>query len=129
MVTLPLLEPDSCDGCGLCCEGIGSPVLLYASRPGIGEPHPFRPDNLPQELINEIDFHFSGLTRGQEPLERCLWFDPVSRWCRHYEHRPQICIDYELGGPSCLLRRDEAIQIGEAVLTTTASDATPLHDR
>ena len=124
MLSLPLLEPTTCDGCGLCCEGIGSPVLLYASRPGIGQPHPFRPANLPQELIDEIDFHFSGLTRGQEPLARCLWFDPVSRRCRHYEHRPQVCIDYELGGRACLSRRREAVQNGEAVLSPTASDET-----
>ncbi|MEK6258908.1 MAG: hypothetical protein AABP62_09865 [Planctomycetota bacterium] len=34
----------------------------------------------------------SGLTRVQEPLAHCLWYDPVSRQCRHYEHRPQIGI-------------------------------------
>ena len=113
MLTLPLLQPASCDGCGLCCEGIGSPVLLYASRPGFGEPHPFRPAELPQELIEEIDFHFSGLTRGQEPLARCLWFDPLTRQCQHYEYRPQVCIDYELGGRACLSRRREAVQNGE----------------
>ena len=110
---LLVLTPPSCDGCGLCCEGIGSPVLLYASRPGFGEPHPYRPVGLPQELIAEIDSHFSGLTRGQEPLARCLWFDPVARQCQHYEYRPQVCIDYELGGRACLSRRREAVQNGE----------------
>ena len=124
---LLISSPDSCDGCGLCCEGIGSPVLLYASRPGFGVPHPFRPANLPQELIEEIDFHFSGLTRGQEPLERCLWFDVTTRQCRHYELRPQLCRDYELGGQACLIRREEAIQNGEsfparAVLDETAAN-------
>ena len=69
MLALSVLTPSSCDGCGLCCEGIGSPVLLYASRPGFGEPHPYRPDGLPQELIEEIDLHFSGLMRGQEPQD------------------------------------------------------------
>ena len=124
---LLILAPDSCDGCGLCCEGIGSPVLLYASRPGIGEPHPFRPTDLPRELIEEIDFHFSGLTRGQEPLARCFWFDPESRRCRHYEHRPQLCRDYELGGPACLGRRREAVQNGEAIPAATVSDESGPH--
>ena len=78
MLMLPVIAPASCDGCGLCCEGIGSPVLLYASRAGIGERHPFRPADLPQELVDEIDFHFSGLTRGRELLEHLFWFDPVS---------------------------------------------------
>lgn len=104
---LDVLQPASCDGCGLCCEGIGSPVLLYATRPGRRDFHPYRPDDLPAELAAEIDEHFSGLLRGQEPQERCLWFDPVGRACRHYEFRPQICKDYELAGPACLLRREE----------------------
>ena len=125
MSLLPLLlQPISCDGCGLCCEGIGSPVLLYASRPGLGTPHPYRPVGLPQELIDEIDFHFSGLTRGQEPLDRCLWFDPTTRQCRHYELRPQICRDYELGGPACVGRRIEALQNGEAFPARATLDAT-----
>lgn len=121
---LLVLPPTSCDGCGLCCEGIGSPVLLYASRPGFGEPHPYRPVGLPQELIEEIDSHFSGLTRGQEPLERCLWFDTTTRQCRHYELRPQICRDYELAGPSCLIRRQEALDNGESFPARAALDAT-----
>ena len=102
---LTVINPESCAGCGLCCEGIGSPVALYTSRSEFGERHPFRPEGLPAELIAEIDEHFGGLYRGQEPQERCLWFDPAARQCRHYEWRPQICRDYELAGDACLLRR------------------------
>ena len=108
MRSLPILPPESCEGCGLCCEGIGSPVVLYASRPGLPSQHPFRPSNLPHELIEEIDTHFAGLTRGQEPQEYCLWYDRNARACRHYEFRPQICRDYELAGRPCLQRRREA---------------------
>ncbi|MGQ0635806.1 MAG: YkgJ family cysteine cluster protein [Planctomycetaceae bacterium] len=106
---LTVLHPSNCDGCGLCCEGIGSPVLLYASRPNAAQPHPFRPDGLPEELIREIDDRFLGLVRGQEPQERCLWFDPEARRCRHYEWRPQVCRDYELGGDACISLRRQAI--------------------
>ena len=123
MTELPILSPTSCDGCGLCCVGIGSPVLLYASRPGFGEPHPYRPVGLPQEFVEEIDLHFSGLMRGQEPQERCLWFDTATRQCRHYELRPQICRDYELAGPSCLIRRQEAMENGEDFPARAALDA------
>ena len=107
MSELPILAPESCDGCGLCCEGIGSPVLLYQTRPELQGPHPFRPAGLPQDLIDEIDRHFAGVPRGHEPQERCLWFDPKSRRCRHYEWRPQICHEYELGGPQCVTLRAE----------------------
>ena len=109
LISLPLIPPKSCEGCGLCCEGIGSPVLLYASRPGLPDPHPFRPANLPQHLIEEIDSHFAGLTRGQEPQARCLWYDINSRSCKHYEYRPQVCRDYELGGRACLQRRRDEL--------------------
>lgn len=110
---LPVLQPETCDGCGLCCEGIGSPVALYASRPGLAE-HPSRPAGLPEELIREIDEHFIGLFRGQEPQERCLWFDAESRRCRHYEWRPQVCRDYELGGSACLALRREHLSTAGA---------------
>ncbi|HET6425127.1 MAG TPA: YkgJ family cysteine cluster protein [Planctomycetaceae bacterium] len=109
-VTLPVLGPQSCTGCGCCCEGIGSPVAIYASRRSFGSHHPFRPADLPTALIAEIDEHFSGLMRGQESQAQCLWFDPVVRQCRHYEFRPPLCREYELGGRACLaLRRERGI--------------------
>ena len=113
MDMLPILPPATCDDCGLCCQGIGSPVLLYASRPHYADPHPFRPANLPRELVDEIDFHFSGLLRGQEPQESCLWYDATTRQCKHYEYRPQICHDYELGGRECLKQRRNATAKGD----------------
>jgi len=116
MNELPILPPASCDGCGACCLGIGSPILVYASRPDYAEPHPFRPPELPRELADEIDFHFSGLLRGQEPQESCLWFDHATRACRHYEFRPQVCRDYELGGRACLQRRRDAVAEGISLL-------------
>jgi len=102
---LDVLQPESCDDCGRCCEGVGSPVLLYATPARDVEPHAFRPPGLPQALIAEIDAHFGGVARGYEPQESCLWFDPVTRRCRHYEWRPQVCQDYEFGGQDCIERR------------------------
>jgi uncharacterized protein len=106
-VRQPAALPDSCDDCGLCCEGIGSPVLLYQSLPQVEGPHPHRPAGLPQELIDEIDEHLGGLARGEEPQKRCLWYDAEQKRCRHYEWRPQICRDYERGGTACLVRQQE----------------------
>lgn len=109
-VQLNVLQPTNCDACGLCCEGNGSPVTLYVSRTEWqSQQHPYRPAGLPEELIREIDEHFGGLFRGQEPPERCLWFDAQARRCRHYEWRPQVCRDYELGGVACLASRSAHI--------------------
>lgn len=106
---------DSCAECGLCCQGIGSPVLVYQTDPRLVGPHPLRPAGLPQRLIEEIDDHFQGLYRGQEPLDRCLWFDAATRKCKHYQWRPQVCRDYELGGDACLATREKGglLQIAE----------------
>ena len=110
---LPILAPTSCDGCGCCCQGIGSPILLYRPYPGLKGPHPFRPPGIPEVLIREIEDIFGGLMRGQEPQEQCLWYDAATRRCRHYEWRPQVCRDYELGGIGCLLAREERLDSAE----------------
>ncbi len=90
-------------------------MAIYASRRGFGSNHPFRPADLPQALIDEIDEHFAGLVRGQEPQERCLWFDPVGRVCRHYEYRPPLCREYELGSRACLqLRKTRGLPVTDS---------------
>jgi uncharacterized protein len=110
---LTILKPESCEGCGLCCEGIGSPVALYQSRPAWVDHHPFRPEGLPLHLIEEIDAHFVGAFRGEEPQDLCFWYDPEGRQCKHYEWRPQICRDYELGGRECRNLRRPFVAKGE----------------
>jgi Fe-S-cluster containining protein len=112
MNSLPILPPTTCDNCGVCCFGIGSPVVLYASQSHYTNSHPFRPADLPQELIDEINFHFSGLSRGQEPQDCCLWFDPVTRLCKHHQYRPQVCRDYEIASRECLRERKKAVESG-----------------
>ncbi len=100
------LKPTSCGGCGLCCLGVGSPVLLYQTRADWEQHHPHRPEGLPVGLIAEIDAHFRGLFRGQEPQDQCLWFDPETHSCKHYEWRPKVCRDYEFADHECVeLRR------------------------
>ena len=97
-------------------------MMLYASHPHYADPHPFRPANFPQELVEEIDFHFAGLLRGQESQESCLWFDHVARACKHYDYRPQVCRDYELGGRACLQRRRDAVNSGDLIPLQSSDD-------
>lgn len=106
MQLLPL-APVNCEGCGLCCQGIGSPVLVYQTDRRLNGPHPFRPLGLPEELVREIDDHFQGLMRGYEPQERCLWYDIEQKKCRHYEWRPDVCRRFELNGEACQQLREQ----------------------
>ena len=126
LLNLETVEPASCDGCGLCCEGIGSPVALYASRPEYGADHPYRPPGLPGELLIEIDEHFLGLVRGQEPQDCCLWYDRAARRCLHYDWRPQVCRDYELGCRACCDLRRAHVRHTIAPACAPALAATPI---
>lgn len=47
------------------------------------------------------------LAGDYDPDGDCIWLDPNTRRCRWYEHRPQICRDYEMGGASCLAEREQ----------------------
>ena len=38
----------------------------------------------------------------------CLWYDAVTRRCKHYEFRPEICREFGVGGEGCLRMRKEA---------------------
>lgn len=78
-------------------------MMIYASRPD-GKIPP-RPPDMPRELIDELNFHFSGLHRGQEKDLVCLWYDARTKRCKHYEFRPKACRDFELGGDACLMTR------------------------
>lgn len=36
----------------------------------------------------------------------CVWFDESRRRCRHHEHRPRVCRDFQIGGKDCLAWRE-----------------------
>lgn len=31
----------------------------------------------------------------------CLWLDPLTRRCRHYEDRPPVCREFQVGSAAC----------------------------
>jgi Fe-S-cluster containining protein len=104
-VQLTTLVPQDCQGCGLCCEGIGSPVAIYTYRTSHSGPYLFRPRDLPRHLADEIDRYFDGLKAGEKPVDNCLWFDETTRQCKHHEWRPQVCRKYDVGCDLCLKER------------------------
>ena len=63
---------------------------------------------LPMELKKELT-QFAASYRA--PLKGdldgpCFWFDQVSRRCRHHQHRPRVCREFQVGGRDCLAWRD-----------------------
>ena len=98
---LPVL---SCNSCGACCEEQGLPpgylvpaLLVF----------------LPEELREELAFHQReeqrlGSTRHERGLP-CIWYDPETNRCRHYEYRPDACRHFPVGGEGCLFWRERSL--------------------
>jgi Fe-S-cluster containining protein len=79
-----------CSGCGACCREQTVPPFLDEI------------DLIPRDLQAEVY-----AARGVESLVRpCIWFDVSSGKCRHYEHRPNVCREFETGGDCCLETRE-----------------------
>jgi Fe-S-cluster containining protein len=61
--------------------------------------------HLPGELRDEILLHLAEERRtGKRRHERglpCIWYDPETRRCRHYEHRPAVCRRFEIASDGC----------------------------
>lgn len=87
-----------CDGCGACCSRVGYPPFHGVSSTDSSEfaaleqSHP--------ELAAKI--RHAALTDRRECGLPCLWLDPATNRCRHYDQRPEICRAFELGSPKCL---------------------------
>jgi Fe-S-cluster containining protein len=95
------LPPQSCAGCGACCEEQGVP-------PGYLVPHLL--DFLPEVLRQELSLHLEeearvGATRHARELP-CIWYDAATRRCSHYELRPPRCREFALGAEGCLFWRE-----------------------
>jgi Fe-S-cluster containining protein len=90
---LPIVE--NCNGCGLCC--------LHMSVPPFG---PNETDRLPKSVYDDFaavcNTHDSAVIVHGVNKSPCGWLDLVTRKCRHYDHRPEVCRDFDLGGHSCV---------------------------
>ena len=92
-VILPVL---SCDGCGKCCQHMVSPPF---TRPG-------ELAKLPQALRTELKDFYANVRDSLPEEWPCLWLDQETKRCRHYDLRPPICREFEMGGEACLLYRE-----------------------
>jgi hypothetical protein len=94
----------SCDGCGACCMHMHlPPQSVWADR--VGELSPWA-EALPAEVLQELLAHYRQAEADGWPEERpCVWLDLETKRCRHYEHRPAVCRDFEVGKAPCLQHR------------------------
>jgi Fe-S-cluster containining protein len=101
---LPMVAPANCDGCGACCMHMGYPPFVgmfnYAARNGDPEWLSLTAELAAETRQGAVD------RRGEQELP-CVWLDLSTRKCKHYELRPRICRDFEIGEPSCHKFRKE----------------------
>lgn len=92
------LQTLDCSRCGACCEHVGTPPFVplqgYADW-----------DQIPGELQIEVELAIQS-GRGEKEMP-CIWLDGPTKRCNHYEHRPDACRNFELGGSYCLRFRSE----------------------
>ena len=97
---LPILN---CDDCGACCMSIGHPHFWRAATGENADPHWA---GLPDNLKTEINQYIDGL-EDHDMGQPCIWLDLDTKSCRHYEHRPQMCRDFEVNSFHCRRIRSE----------------------
>ncbi|TWT80677.1 Flagellin N-methylase [Planctomycetes bacterium CA13] len=99
---LPTVSSDSvvdCSGCGVCCMHMGYPVYTQATETRPAEPWwETMPEAIKQELLETMATY---QTPDGELDGPCIWLDMETRRCRHHEHRPNVCRDFQVGSKTC----------------------------
>jgi len=90
---LPIVN---CNDCGMCCMHMNVPPFTYMDG-----------DEPPSEFKQEIDLYVNSVRYSDDAIP-CMWLDVSTGKCKHYDHRPAVCKDFEVGGESCQLYRKEA---------------------
>jgi len=101
ITTLPIID---CNDCGLCCSQLVYPPFYGPDDPSFAALERDRPDLAEQLAIDREDRHrrFQAGDMTADWGVPCSWLDPATKLCRNYDHRPDICRDFELGGEDCL---------------------------
>src|SRR5690349_9212271 len=95
IVRLPVLVP-SCQGCSGCCREQGLPPGYTAA---------VMMSHIPKVLRDDLEKHLAaerraGITRNRQRLP-CVWLDPATGHCLHYEHRPPLCRAIRIASDAC----------------------------
>lgn len=108
----------SCDGCGACClMQCSPPMYVYwldmpESDDNRDDEDWCRVNSLPEPLKEELREYRRKIreSSGDGPNFddfACIWLDESTMKCKHYEHRPSICRDFQVGSEECLGWREE----------------------
>lgn len=98
-------QPTNCDGCGVCCMHMATPPYSEAEYRNLMQNH----NTVFVDLLKARESRrMQWEVHGQDFIP-CGFLDMVTRQCRHYEHRPEICRDFELGGDDCMAFRKKAL--------------------
>ena len=75
--------------------------MCWLARRKLAEQHwVSMPADLKQELLDYMQ-HYESPADGE--LDGvCVWFDQEKRICKHHEHRPNVCRDFQVGSKDCL---------------------------
>ena len=105
---------DPCRGCGACCEYMGAPpgyAPAYAPEGETPADWWLTDDGrtlqaMPAEVRGTLDAYYRSVREGaledrEQQADPCLWYDPATRRCLHYEWRPTPCRAFEAGGDDC----------------------------
>ena len=109
IATLPVLD---CNECGACCTQLVYPPFYGPWDPSYQALEANRPDLFAQLAVDREERQREFRRTGVEPWGTpCSWFEPETRRCKHYDHRPDICRDFNMGSDEmggCLDQRRRA---------------------
>ena len=91
----------TCDDCGACCATMCSPLFPPEHIDGT------ELGRLPLNVRKEFEDGIKARAETGWPDDvPCFWLTSDLK-CKHYDHRPEICRELEVGSERCLSWRDE----------------------
>lgn len=102
--SLPVIT--SCEGCnGSCCREMNFIPFEYSypekddcSKALLNDPEL---EKIPNDLQAEVRESFRRWQEDPQTRSDCPWLNEQGL-CRHYDYRPKLCRQYEVGGDGCL---------------------------
>src|SRR6478752_5938914 len=92
-----------CDSCSACCQSLGCPPFLLDLSSGT--PQAVGGDDSladHQRLLDAPAEARAAYFASHGSINcHCAWLDSNKNRCRFYEHRPDICRNFEVGGSWC----------------------------